>query len=114
MRQVSLTGGRYKIGELAEELDVATSALRFWESEFEQVQPSRTAKGQRVYSDQDLALLRRIKFLLHEQGMTIEGAKRALAEPEQVVESDNPALAKPELLRQMVTELEDIRKLLQS
>ena len=40
----------------------------------------RTPKGQRLYSDADLVLLRRIRTLLHEQGMTIEGARRILAQ----------------------------------
>lgn len=52
--------------------------LRFWESEFPQLDPIRTPKGQRLYTEEHLTLLRRIKYLLYTQGLTIEGAKRKL------------------------------------
>ena len=69
----------YRIGEAAQALELKTCVLRFWESEFPQLSPVRTPKGQRLYSETDMALLRRIRSLLHEQGMTIEGARRVLA-----------------------------------
>lgn len=68
----------YRIGEVAAELQLKTSVLRFWESEFPELVPQRSAKGHRSYNAQDVELLKRIKQLLHEQGMTIEGAKRVL------------------------------------
>ena len=67
----------YRIGEAAELLNLKTHVLRFWETEFPQLDPLRTDKGQRLYTETHLALLRRIQQLLHEQGMTIEGAPRA-------------------------------------
>lgn len=69
----------YRIGEAADMLHLKSYVLRFWETEFPQLAPLRTDKGQRLYTDQHIALLRRIKQLLHEQGMTIEGARRVLA-----------------------------------
>ena len=69
----------YRIGEAAELLALKAYVLRFWETEFPQLVPVRTDKGQRLYSEENLALLRRIKHLLHEQGLTIEGARRILA-----------------------------------
>lgn len=68
----------YRIGEAAELLELKTYVLRFWETEFPQLAPLRTDKGQRLYSEEHLNVLRRIKQLLHEQGMTIEGARRLL------------------------------------
>ena len=68
----------YRIGEVAAALQLKTSVLRFWESEFPELVPKRSAKGHRSYNAQDVELLKRIKQLLHEQGMTIEGAKRVL------------------------------------
>ena len=62
----------YRIGEVAAELQLKTSVLRFWESEFPELVPKRSAKGHRSYNAQDVELLKRIKQLLHEQGMTIE------------------------------------------
>ena len=72
-------GRMYRIGEAARELDLQTSVLRFWEGEFPGLQPVRTPKGQRLYTERDMEILRKIRFLLHEQGMTIEGARRVLS-----------------------------------
>ncbi|MCH5277308.1 MAG: MerR family transcriptional regulator [Desulfovibrionaceae bacterium] len=69
----------YRIGEAARLLALKTCVLRFWEGEFPQLNPARTPKGQRLYSKADMALLRRIRSLLHERGMTIAGARRVLA-----------------------------------
>lgn len=70
----------YRIGEAAELLNLKSYVLRFWETEFSQLLPERTDKGQRFYSEENMTLLKRIKFLLHERGLTIEGAKKILEE----------------------------------
>lgn len=72
--------GTYKIGEAASLLNLKTYVLRFWETEFSQIAPLRTEKGQRLYTEQDILILKRIRFLLHDRGLTIEGAKRILQE----------------------------------
>lgn len=75
-----MTGKTYRIGEAAAKLNLKTYVLRFWEMEFSEIAPIRTEKGQRLYREADLALLARIKYLLHERGLTIEGARRLLRE----------------------------------
>lgn len=70
----------YKIGEAAALLNLKTYVLRFWETEFPDIAPLRTEKGQRLYTEEHLALLQRIRYLLHERGLTIGGARKALAE----------------------------------
>lgn len=70
----------YKIGEAAALLNLKTYVLRFWESEFPDIAPLRTEKGQRLYTREHLALLEHIRYLLHERGLTISGARRVLAE----------------------------------
>ncbi len=67
-----------RIGEAAKLLGLEPYVLRYWESEFPQLAPTRTEKGQRLYSEQDMELVRTIQTLLHEEGLTIEGAKRRL------------------------------------
>ncbi len=67
-----------KIGVVANMFNVNASVLRFWEDEFEELEPMRTVKGQRLYSPRDVALIKKIKKLLHGEGLTIEGAKKAL------------------------------------
>lgn len=78
-----MSGQTYRIGEAATLLNLKTYVLRFWEMEFPQIAPLRTEKGQRLYTEADLAALRRIRYLLHERGLTIEGARRILAEESQ-------------------------------
>ncbi|MEG2172642.1 MAG: MerR family transcriptional regulator [Desulfovibrionaceae bacterium] len=73
----------YRIGEAADMLHLKSYVLRFWETEFPQLAPLRTDKGQRLYTDHHIALLQRIRQLLHEQGMTIEGARRVLVSDSQ-------------------------------
>lgn len=118
----------YRIGEAAELLNLKTYVLRFWETEFPQLDPLRTEKGQRLYSERDIAVLRRIRHLLHERGLTIEGARRILAEegghaaaePLPVVAPDSadttPAVAAScdcgGVVRDIVAELEQLRRLL--
>jgi DNA-binding transcriptional MerR regulator len=70
----------YKIGEAAALLNLKAYVLRFWESEFPLIAPLRTESGRRLYSEEDLALLERIRYLLHEVGLTIGGARKILAE----------------------------------
>lgn len=69
---------RYKIGTVSKILDLESYVLRFWETEFSNLKPKRTPKGQRYYTEDDLKLLHTIKTLLYEQGLTIEGARKAL------------------------------------
>lgn len=70
----------YKIGEAAALLKLKTYVLRFWETEFPDIVPLRTEKGQRLYTEEHLALLERIRHLLHDRGLTIGGARKVLAE----------------------------------
>lgn len=75
-----MSGKTYRIGEAAAKLNLKTYVLRFWEMEFSQIAPIRTEKGQRLYREADIAVLKRIRYLLHERGLTIEGARRLLRE----------------------------------
>lgn len=70
---------RYAIGEVAERTGLEAHVLRYWETEFEQLRPSKTRAGNRAYSDADVALVLRIKRLLRDDKYTIEGARQVLA-----------------------------------
>lgn len=102
----------YRIGEVAEMLNLKTHVLRFWESEFLQLAPMRTESGQRVYTEEDVGILRRIQQLLHEQGMTIEGARRVLAGHPPIEENMAEAGLDAELLAMLQVELASICNLL--
>ncbi len=68
------------ISEVAEELEVPQHVLRFWESRFPQIRPLKRAGGRRYYRPDDVALLRRIRQCLYEQGYTIKGVQKLLRE----------------------------------
>ena len=67
----------YKIGEVAELLEVKTSVLRFWESEFH-IKTQKTSTNQRIYDKKGISKLLTIKDLLYKQGFTLAGAKQQL------------------------------------
>ena len=64
------------ISEAAEDVGVPQHVLRFWETKFVFVTPLKRAGGRRFYRPQDLAVLRGLKRLLHEEGMTIRGVQK--------------------------------------
>ncbi len=66
------------ISEAADEIGVPAHVLRFWETRFSMLQPLKRAGGRRYYRPVDMSLLRQIKALLHDDGMTIRGAQLAL------------------------------------
>ncbi len=103
--RTSKSGATYRtISQVAKELDVATHVLRFWESKFKQIQPLTRAGGRRYYTADDIALLRRIQSLLHDEGYTIKGAQTLLTNEKKQGASSNP--------HAMLTELKAIRALL--
>ncbi len=65
----------YKIGEIAKAFRVNTSLIRFWEKEFDILQPKKNAKGDRLFTQQDVKNLQLIHHLVKEKGFTLEGAK---------------------------------------
>ncbi len=68
----------YRIGEVSDIVGVEPHVLRYWEREFRSIRPSKSAKGQRVYSRRDVENLIRVRELLYAQGFTIAGAKKRL------------------------------------
>ena len=70
----------YSIKEVSEIIGVRDYTLRYWEKEFKQLKPKRSGGGRRLYTPDDLELLKRIKTMLYVNGMTIEGVKRELKE----------------------------------
>jgi len=70
----------FKIGEVSKIADIKPHVLRYWESEFNDLQPVKSKSGQRVYRRKDVELVLKIKHLLHAQRFTIEGARKKLKE----------------------------------
>ena len=68
------------ISEVSDWLETPTHVLRFWESKFSQIKPTKRAGGRRYYRPKDMLLIGGIKQLLHIEGHTIKGAKQVLRE----------------------------------
>src|SRR5215471_10433382 len=85
----------YRIGEVAGLVGVEPHVLRYWEREFRSIRPTKSAKGQRVYSRRDVESLLRVRDLLYTEGFTIAGAKKRLlrvgVEPTVAKQEDAPA-----------------------
>ncbi len=70
----------YSISEVAAQLNVNTSLIRFWEKEFHQIKPKKNRKGNRLFTLDDLDNLKTIYHLVKERGFTLEGARNSLKE----------------------------------
>jgi|SRR6056300_1237165 DNA-binding transcriptional MerR regulator len=76
----------YSISELSEHFGVAQSLLRYWEKEFDKINPKRNKKGTRFYSKQDVEQIKLVYHLVKEQGHTLEGARQKLKRSKKKVE----------------------------
>lgn len=70
----------YSIGEVAKAFGVNASLIRFWDSEFDILKPKKNAKGNRMFTPEDVKNLQLIFNLVKERGLTLEGAKTHLKE----------------------------------
>lgn len=65
----------FTIGEVAEDLNVATSLIRFWEGEFDIIKPKKNRKGNRQFTKEDIRNVKLIYHLVKEKGYTLQGAR---------------------------------------
>ena len=84
----------YSIGEVAELTALKPYVLRYWETEFPSLKPTKNRAGNRIYKDKDIKILFHIKYLLYDQKYTIEGARKQLSSAnfEDMVDASNPNL----------------------
>lgn len=66
------------ISEVSAELNVPAHVLRFWEKKFSEVAPVQRVGGRRYYRPEDIALLKKIEYLLRKEGYTIKGVQKLL------------------------------------
>ena len=106
----------FKIGEVSEITGIEPYVLRYWESEFKIISPSRTHSKQRLYRKKDLELILEIKKLLYEEKFTIAGAKKKLQKTkglkDQQMKLELPEKRFREALIRVKKELEDLHGLL--
>jgi DNA-binding transcriptional MerR regulator len=70
----------FRIGDVARLCSLPAYVLRFWETEFPQLKPHKGGSGQRLYRKRDVEIVLEIKRLLYDEGFTIAGARKSLAE----------------------------------
>jgi len=97
----------YTMGEVAEMLDVNQSLLRYWESEFDLLRPTRNKKGNRLFTPEDVDKVKLIYHLLREQGLKIAVAKKRIKEE---VKSHRDDIALVDRLMYIRAELEQINQ----
>jgi len=79
----------YRIGDVSRLAALKPFVLRYWESEFPMLQPVKNSNGQRLYRQEDVDMVFRIKRLLYDEGFTIAGARRHLQEHAGAIENES-------------------------
>lgn len=97
----------FTIGEVARQLGVSTSLVRFWETEFPELRPRKNQKGNRTYRQADLALLREIYHLVRERGHTLPGARQELKLRQQAATDRAAVVRRLRELRAFLVEMRD-------
>ena len=97
----------YAIGEVAEAFRVNTSLIRFWEKEFDALKPKKNAKGNRLFTPQDIKNLELIYHLVKERGFTLEGANIHLKEEKKKTLSNFEIIRKLQTIKSELTKIKN-------
>jgi DNA-binding transcriptional MerR regulator len=114
------------IGEVAKILDLVNSkkgtlnthTIRFWESEFKQIKPKILSGNRRYYNKETIEILKKVKYLLKEQGMTIKGVKKVLNSnislnldelPKNSISSDNKIIIKLKKISSLIKKIKSLK-----
>jgi len=84
----------YSIQEVADHFAVNVSLLRYWEKEFDNIRPKKTAGGTRQYTREDILQVEMVYHLVKEKGMTLEGARQTLQTKKDEVTRRTEAVAR--------------------
>jgi len=97
----------YGIGEVAKAFGVNTSLIRFWEKEFDVINPKKNAKGNRKFTPEDINNLKFIYHLVKERGFTLEGAKTHLKEEKKKSLDNFEIISKLEAVKNQLTKIKN-------
>ena len=97
----------YSIQEVADHFAVNVSLLRYWEKEFENIRPKKTAGGTRQYTKEDIQQIEIVYHLVKEKGMTIEGARQTLNSKKDDEEKRAEAVARLKEIRKELASIEE-------
>ncbi len=95
----------FSMGEVAELFDVKPSLLRFWEKRFDILRPRKNAKGNRLFTPQDIENLKLIHHLVKEKGMTLSGAQKYLRDNKNTLQRDVQLVERLQHVRAMLLEI---------
>jgi DNA-binding transcriptional MerR regulator len=90
----------YSISEVSHLTGLSQSNLRFWEKEFKNLNPKRNDKGTRFYTKEDIETIKQIAFLVNEQKLTLDGAKRRLGQKKDTVAKQQQLVERLKRIRQ--------------
>ena len=106
----TIPGKRYfTIGEVSQLCNVKPHVLRYWEQEFPQLKPVKRRGNRRYYQRADVEIIRQIRTLLYDKGYTIGGARKRM---EDGIDDEDLAAEIGKALKNTITELEDLLKIL--
>lgn len=97
----------FTIGEAAEILGVNTSMIRYWESRFEMLKPKKNAKGNRLFTRDDIETVRLIQYLIKDRGLTIRGARQKLRENREETIQTFEIVRRLQIIRNELSEIRD-------
>jgi DNA-binding transcriptional MerR regulator len=89
----------YRIGEVAKAFNVNASLIRFWDKEFDIINPKKNNKGNRLFTKEDIDNLQMIYHLVKEKGFTLEGARKKLKEKPEITKENHSIVSKLEAIR---------------
>ena len=114
MRESIVKKAYYSIGEVCDLTGLKPHVLRYWETQFDILRPTKNRAGNRVFRPKDIELVMLVKNLLYEQKYTIEGANQKLLDMrrEGELEGGQQEVLGPEFLASMKTELEYLARIL--
>jgi len=97
----------YSMGELAKAFDVNASLIRFWDKEFDILKPKKNAKGNRMFTPEDVKNLQLIYHLVKERGFTLDGAKTHLKASQQKTLDSFDIINKLEGIKAQLTQIKN-------
>lgn len=97
----------YSIGEVSEMFNVAPSLIRFWETEFDLIQPKKNRKGNRQFTREDIENIRTIYHLVKEKGFTLQGAREMIRNDSQSVHDKMDLLDSLKKVRQFLVQVRE-------
>ncbi len=97
----------FSIGEIAKAFNVNASLIRFWDKEFDILKPKKNAKGNRMFTPEDVKNLQLIYHLVKERGFTLDGARTHLKEGQKKTLDKFEIISKLEAIRAQLTDIKN-------